>query len=413
MVAEIDPDIHFDRAPAADALELAELEDAQQLRLRRRRQLANLVEKHGAAVCQLQLSWLRRRCPGEGAAFMPEQLGLEQGLGERGAVEGDERACRPRAVAVERARHQLLAGTGLTGDQHRDVRGRHLLDEVIDALHRLAAPHHLVGDAEPVLQPLGFGQEGLETADVPDRDRPDPRDGREQLQVQAIERRPGIGRGQVEHAGDHVLVEHRHREDTAQVRRREAARILQRLIVERRVRQNRLAAPNRQLEDGGARRRRGASITRAALHDRAFPGSRIDTHERSLGRGHHLERRVEQLPLQRGAFADACDTSGNPHQRLQVALRSRAIGQLRPDGQIHRVVQSQCRGVRQIGWRGAFGRAAMLGVKEQLRAGDAQPIAVRERGLADLLLVDERAVDASHVAHQPFVTVPGQQAVPS
>ena len=51
--------------------------------------------------------------PGEGAALVAEQLGLEQPLGDGGAGDRDERLVAPRAGVVEGAGHQLLAGAGL------------------------------------------------------------------------------------------------------------------------------------------------------------------------------------------------------------------------------------------------------------------------------------------------------------
>ena len=57
------PEVDAYRPRAADALELALLQRAQQLRLQRERQLADLVEEQRAAVGQLQLAFLavRRR----------------------------------------------------------------------------------------------------------------------------------------------------------------------------------------------------------------------------------------------------------------------------------------------------------------------------------------------------------------
>ena len=56
---------------------------------------------------------------GERAAHVAEQLRLEQRLGDRRAVHLDQRHVALRAAVVDRARHQLLAGAGLAGDEHR------------------------------------------------------------------------------------------------------------------------------------------------------------------------------------------------------------------------------------------------------------------------------------------------------
>ena len=102
---------------------------AQQLGLRQRRNLADLVEEQRAAVRRLEAALAPLDGAGEGAGLVPEQLGLEQRLGERGAVDGHEGAVAPRAAARGAAGHQLLAGAGLAGDQH----GRVALRDGVDA----------------------------------------------------------------------------------------------------------------------------------------------------------------------------------------------------------------------------------------------------------------------------------------
>jgi hypothetical protein len=65
---------------------------------------------------------------------MTEQLGLEQLLGDRAAVHGDEHPIRPPAVVVEGSSDQLLAGPALAGHQHGAVGVCDPLDDVEDAL---------------------------------------------------------------------------------------------------------------------------------------------------------------------------------------------------------------------------------------------------------------------------------------
>ena len=68
------------------------------------------------------LPFLLRRRAGERAAHVAEQLRLEQRFRDRRAVHLDERHLALRAVVVDRARDQLLAGAGLAGDEHRALR---------------------------------------------------------------------------------------------------------------------------------------------------------------------------------------------------------------------------------------------------------------------------------------------------
>lgn len=61
---------------------------------------------------------------GEGALLMAEQFGLDQVLGNSPAVDGNEGLLAALRLAVQGARHQFLAGTALTSDQHRRLGGR-------------------------------------------------------------------------------------------------------------------------------------------------------------------------------------------------------------------------------------------------------------------------------------------------
>ncbi len=56
---------------------------------------------------------------GEGALDVAEERRLDQGLGDGAAVDGDHLLVAARAVGVDEARAQLLAGARLALDQHR------------------------------------------------------------------------------------------------------------------------------------------------------------------------------------------------------------------------------------------------------------------------------------------------------
>ena len=80
---------------AADALDLALLEDAEQLGLRLQGQLADLVEEERAPVGQLEAADPPGDGAGEGALLVAEQLALDEPRGEGGAVDLDQRPARP------------------------------------------------------------------------------------------------------------------------------------------------------------------------------------------------------------------------------------------------------------------------------------------------------------------------------
>ena len=88
---------------------------------------------------------------GEGAAHVAEQLALEQALGDRRDVDRHEAPLGARAAAVERARHQLLAGAALAEDQDAGAAGgdpRHGLED-LEHLRRLAGDVVEVGAGVP------------------------------------------------------------------------------------------------------------------------------------------------------------------------------------------------------------------------------------------------------------------------
>ena len=136
-----DADIDSDRPVVSDAFELAFLQHPQQLGLQEAAHGADLVEKERPPVRRFQPSRPRGDGAGVGAADMAEQLGLEQGLGHRAAVEGDEAMPAPGAVVVNRLGRQLLAGAGLPGDEDGARARGHGLQQVEQLAHPGAAAH--------------------------------------------------------------------------------------------------------------------------------------------------------------------------------------------------------------------------------------------------------------------------------
>src|SRR5262249_22299903 len=103
-----DAGVHPERLGAADALGAGLLQGPQQLRLPLRGQLADLVEKSGSAAGGLQAPRPVLRGAGEGPAHVPEELALQQVLGEGGAGYGDERADAALAPAMDGGREDVL-----------------------------------------------------------------------------------------------------------------------------------------------------------------------------------------------------------------------------------------------------------------------------------------------------------------
>jgi hypothetical protein len=112
-----DADLGTQHARAAEPHELAFLEDAQQLRLNGRRHFPDFVEEQHAAAGLLDTTGLvgHRSC--ERAALVPEQLGLEQLIRQRRAVDRHERSLAPSRRMVNESRDHFLARARLAGEQ--------------------------------------------------------------------------------------------------------------------------------------------------------------------------------------------------------------------------------------------------------------------------------------------------------
>ena len=108
------PDVGALRARVAHRLELALLDDAQQLRLDRERDVADLVEEYAATLRHFEQPALVRDRAREGAFHVAEELAFEQVLGERHAIDRHDRLVLAQAVVVDGAGDELLAGTALS-----------------------------------------------------------------------------------------------------------------------------------------------------------------------------------------------------------------------------------------------------------------------------------------------------------
>ena len=133
-------DVHLDRARRPQPLDLALLQHAQHLGLRLRAHVADLVEEDRAAIGLLELADLLLGRAGERALLVAEELRLDQLLGNRRAVDLHEPLAAAQAVAMDRARDELLADAALALDQHGRVGRRRAPTGAITCLSAALSP---------------------------------------------------------------------------------------------------------------------------------------------------------------------------------------------------------------------------------------------------------------------------------
>ena len=144
-------DIDLDRRLASDRQDLAALDGAEKLGLHGRAHLADLIEEQRARVGQLEEPGLVAIRSGERPLLVAEQLALQQRLGERRTVHGEERSVDAVTALVQRPGDQLLAGSRFADDQHGQPGRRQLLDQVVHLLHRAGRADQVV-EAIPQLE---------------------------------------------------------------------------------------------------------------------------------------------------------------------------------------------------------------------------------------------------------------------
>ena len=166
-----DPDVHLDRPRRSEPLDLPLLEHAQHLGLRLRAHVADLVEEDRSLVRLLELADLLFGGASERALLVAEELGLDQLLRDRGAVDLHEPLAAAQAVAMNGAGDELLADAALAEQQHRGIGRRGALDRVPHLPQRAALPDHLMTRLDGALQRAVLVSQPRLIEDVPDGDQ--------------------------------------------------------------------------------------------------------------------------------------------------------------------------------------------------------------------------------------------------
>jgi len=113
--------------------------------LKLERQVADFVQEQRAPVGQLEPPLGLRACACESASFVAEEFALQQGPGNRGAVQGNERPLLSRALVMNGAGDNFLARARLTLNQCHGITIRDHTNQVQDFLKREASSYNLGG----------------------------------------------------------------------------------------------------------------------------------------------------------------------------------------------------------------------------------------------------------------------------
>jgi len=146
-----DSGVHADGLRITEPLDLPFFEHPQQFDLRIGRQIADLVEKDGGSIRELEAPDLPIRRARERPFLPAEQLALEQGFRHRGAVDPHHRPDPAGASLVDVRGEQLLACPGFPQDQHCRISYCNLIGECAHATKGCALPHeHLLAGDSPI-----------------------------------------------------------------------------------------------------------------------------------------------------------------------------------------------------------------------------------------------------------------------
>ena len=134
--------IRFHGRVTAHAVKMAVAQDPQQAGLQVKRHVADLVQKQGATVGLLEAAAAHGLRARKRTALVPEQLGLQQVLGNGRGIDRHKRAGGPRRVLVQGARDKLLARARLAGDHDRDIALAQAANGAKHVLHGRGLPQH-------------------------------------------------------------------------------------------------------------------------------------------------------------------------------------------------------------------------------------------------------------------------------
>ena len=414
LVADRISKVDADRACAADALELALLQHSQQLALQRVGKLAHFVEEDRSSVGELEPAFLLRHGASERAALVPEQFAFEQRLREGGAIDRDKRLSRARAVEMNRACRQFLAGTGFAGDEDSRIDARDFGDAGVDGGDCRTAPDHLAGQMQVSLQAVCLTFERPEPPQVVDRDRRNSRHRCRELQMIVREGRPGAG-CQIDQAEQVPLHRQRYGHNRRHTRVVWANLLRGGRPARRRREQDADALTHDSADDGGIDVHKARTCDWTNCLDVEL-GVCTGTKNHTFGHGQGLEEQVEELDVELALVADGMDCGADGEQRLQSFRAGIQRGRRSARTEIDDVLECQTSRRRQrcvLVERDPTREGARVVRKQKQVAPCGDAVTVYEHVELNLTAVHERAVGTADVSYCPAVRLETEDTVQS
>ena len=128
MGGDDDADVDLDWFFAADTLDFAFFEDAEEFGLHGEGHVANFVEEECASLGLLEFAGVAGGGAGERAFLVAEEFGLDELGGDSGAIQSDESVFVARRFFVDGAGYEFFAGARFAKDADAGLAGGDAVD---------------------------------------------------------------------------------------------------------------------------------------------------------------------------------------------------------------------------------------------------------------------------------------------
>ena len=138
-------EINLDNLISSYSRYFALLEDSQKIRLCLQADIADFIQKHRAALCDLEFPFLAILRAGERSLFVTKEFAFEQCLSQCAAVNRHQRMKATQACGMDGSNHQFLASPAFAGNQNIGIGRPNCLDRLDHFPHCRASADKIAG----------------------------------------------------------------------------------------------------------------------------------------------------------------------------------------------------------------------------------------------------------------------------